>query len=174
MQVWPVTALEFSGNNAFNGFAIGSPSNAFSVSTDLVSTGVTLYFATAALIDLFTHAQVTQILELFFVCFLHGLPKQLLPSEVPILSSTGSRTSKDLLAHAWKYARDTSMCMIENVSLLFAAIDVNSLAHIRDLIRMGSPSNALSVSTHFVSMLCHGLLPTNFLKDSKVAQVFQF
>ena len=94
------------------------------------------------------------------------------PASLPILSSTGSRISTGLWAFAWKYARDTSMCMIEKASLWFAAIDIiafnastggvaayrsgrslllNSLAHIRDLICIGFPSNTLSVSTHFVS-----------------------
>ena len=96
------------------------------------------------------------------------------PASAPIVSSTGNRINTGLWAFAWKFARDTSMCMIENVFLLFAATDIiafnassggvlayrsgrsslsNSLAHIRDLICMGSPSNALSVSIHFVSTL---------------------
>ena len=99
------------------------------------------------------------------------------PSVSAILPSTGSRVSTGLWAFAWKYARDTSMCMIENVSFLFAAIDdiafnasngrvpvyksgrsslSNSLAHIRDQICMVSSWNALSVSTHFVST---GVIP---------------
>ena len=69
------------------------------------------------------------------------------------------------------------MCMIGKVSLWFAAIDImafsapnggvpayksgrssllNSLAHIRDLTCIGSPSNAVFVSTHFVST---GVIP---------------
>ena len=69
------------------------------------------------------------------------------PASVPILSSTGSRISTGFRAFAWKYARDTLMCMIETVSLWLNA-------NIRDLI--GTPSNALSVSTHFVSS---GVIP---------------
>ena len=84
-----------------------------------------------------------------------------------------------------KYARDTLMCRVENVCLWFAAIEIipfnasnggvpayrsgrspllHSLSKSRDLICMGSPSNAVFVSIHglihvdritFVNFLIH-------------------
>ena len=97
------------------------------------------------------------------------------------VSSTGSCISTGLWAFLWKYARDTSMCMIEKTSLcgllqsmillhaglaeyhfwtlshlVFPIATFYSLATIRDLICIGSHSNALSVSTHFVST---GVIP---------------
>ena len=82
------------------------------------------------------------------------------------------------------------MCMIEIVSLWFAAIDIvpfhasngrvpdrsallNSPANIRDLICMGSSSNALFVSIHFVSTGTVQWLNVHRLTThSEVTQVF--
>ena len=108
------------------------------------------------------------------------------PASVPILSSTGSRISTGLWALAWKYARDTSMCMVENVSLWIAAIDImafsasnggvpayksgrsslwNSLAHVRALPRTLCLCH---------SVLCHGLFLINFLIHPEVTQALRF
>ena len=107
------------------------------------------------------------------LCAVHTFSTDQLSALAPILSSTGRRTSTSLWALAWKDARDTSMCMIENVCLWFAAIELkaldasnggvpayrsgrsslsNSLGTIRDFDLHGlCPSSNLFVSTDFES-----------------------
>ena len=54
----------------------------------------------------------SQLLAASLVPYMLFFIKPILPASVPILSSTGSRISTGLCAFAWKYARDTWMCMI--------------------------------------------------------------
>ena len=104
--------------------------------------------------------------------------KQILRAESQLESPfLDTLCSTGLWAFAWKYARDTLMCTIEKRYFTVRCDRYNcfhasnggvpaywsgrsslltSLAQSRDLICIGSPSNALSVSTHFVST---GVIP---------------
>ena len=66
----------------------------------------------------------SQLLAVSLVSYMLFFINPTFPASVPIVSPTGNRISSGLWAFVRKYARDTSMSTIENISLWFAAIDI--------------------------------------------------
>ena len=89
IQVWPVITFELSRHYIRDLICIGSSSNALSVSTHFVSTGVTPYFSNSFfLIDFLVHSEVTQC---------HGNSLPVMSSKHMTSCSCSSSTSANIV-----------------------------------------------------------------------------
>ena len=88
----------------------------------------------------------------FLCAYMLFFIRPIFPASAPILSSTGNRISTGLWAFAWKCARDTSMCMIDKVSVWFAAIDSMAFNASKRKVPAWAPKKMICLCPpHFVS-----------------------